>query len=85
MSRSEILARPPGDGAAVEPGPPEAADRELMSPDRLPSDRLGEAALLDDVAHGFAPLKCVSNLLDWRPARLCRVRVKCYVVSSNGH
>ena len=45
MSRSEILARPPGDAAAVEPGPPEADDRELMSPDRLPSDRLGEAAL----------------------------------------
>ena len=45
MSRSEILARPPGDAAAVEPGPQEADDRELMSPDRLPSDRLGEAAL----------------------------------------
>ncbi|MYE09742.1 MAG: Holliday junction branch migration DNA helicase RuvB [Acidimicrobiaceae bacterium] len=45
MTRSEILARPPGDAAAVDPGPPEADDRELMSPDRLPSDRLGEAAL----------------------------------------
>ena len=45
MSRSEILARPPGDAAVAEPGPPEADDRELMSAGLLPSDRLGEAAL----------------------------------------
>ena len=45
MSRSEILARPEGVGAAAgAEAPPDGAE-ELLSPDPLPSDRLGEAAL----------------------------------------
>ena len=48
MSRSEVLAGQAGDTgghAASHGATPEADDRELMSPDPLPSDRLGEAAL----------------------------------------
>ncbi len=50
MSRSETLARPAGDAApggsgAAEAGVAEAGEDGLMSPDRLPSDRAGEAAL----------------------------------------
>ena len=45
MSRSEILARPEGVGAAAgAEAPPDGAEG-LLSPDPLPSDRLGEAAL----------------------------------------
>ena len=44
MTRSETLARPSGDGNGAAPAP--AADpAELLSPDPLPADRLGEAAL----------------------------------------
>ena len=44
MTRSEMLARPSGDGNGSVPAP--AADAaELLSPDPLPADRLGEAAL----------------------------------------
>ena len=52
MSRSEILARPEGVGAAAgAEGPPDGAEgppdgaEGLLSPDPLPLDRLGEAAL----------------------------------------
>ena len=44
MTRSETLAPPSGDGAAVAPAP-ETDTAELLSPDPLPADRLGEAAL----------------------------------------
>ena len=45
MSRSEILARPEGVGAAAgAEAPPDGAEG-LLSPDPLPLDRLGEAAL----------------------------------------
>ena len=48
MSRSEVLAGQEGDtgGHAASHGEtPEADDRELLSADPLPADRLGEAAL----------------------------------------
>ncbi len=45
MSRSEMLARPSNDAAAAGAEPPEADAAELLSPDPLRGDRLGEAAL----------------------------------------
>ncbi len=46
MSRSEILAPAPAPGSAARGGEPQPADAaELLSPDPLPADRRGEAAL----------------------------------------
>ncbi len=44
MARSEMLAPPSGDGS-VAVAAPETDAAELLSPDPLPADRLGEAAL----------------------------------------
>ena len=44
MTRSEMLARSSGDGNGAAPAP-ETGAAELLSPDPLPADRLGEAAL----------------------------------------
>ena len=44
MTRSEMLARPSGDGNGSVPAP-ETDAAGLLSPDPLPADRLGEAAL----------------------------------------
>ncbi len=64
MSRSEILARPEGVGAAASAEAPTDRAEELLSPVPLPSDRLGEAALRPRTLQDFVGQSELKGHLD---------------------
>ena len=80
MSRSEILA--PAPGSAARGGEPQPADAaELLSPDPLPADRRGEAALrprsLEEFV-GQSELKATSTCCSPLPAGAGSRSTICY-------